>query len=210
MADIEKLSAELRTQFGKGAARRIRAADKVPAVLYGHGTEPRHLTLPGHDTMLLIRKANAIVDLAIEGGDKELVLVKDVQRDPVRRVIEHVDLVIVRRNERVEVEVPVHLLGEPEPGMIAMQDTTQLLVSAPAISIPEALELDVEGLAEGTVLHATDVPMPEGVELVDAETEIIVVSITPPRISGGLDADQPEAEAEAVAVEAEAAGEDEE
>lgn len=189
MADIEKLSAELREQFGKGAARRIRAAGQVPAVLYGHGTEPRHLTLPGHDTMLLIRKANALVDLTIAGGGSELVLVKDVQRDPVRRIIEHVDLVLVRRDERVEVEVPVHLAGESAAGTTPMQDATHLLVSAPAISIPEEITVDVTGLAEGTVVHATDVKLPEGVELVDHETEIIIVSITVPRgAAGGGDA----------------------
>ena len=122
MSDNQKLVVTERTEFGKGAARKIRAKDMIPAVLYGHGTEPRHLTLPGHETMLLVRQSNAIVELEVEGGENAIALVKDVQRDPVRQVIEHVDLVIVKRGERVEVEVPVQLEGEPFPGMQAMQD----------------------------------------------------------------------------------------
>ena len=111
MADNTKLAAEIRTKFGKGAARKIRANDKIPAVVYGHGTEPKHITLPGHETMLIVRTANAIIDLDIE-GTAQLALVKDVQRDPVRQVIEHIDLVVVRRGEKVSVDVPVVIEGE--------------------------------------------------------------------------------------------------
>lgn len=184
MADTENhLAVEPRTQFGKGAARKIRAARKIPAVLYGHGTDPRHLTLPGHETMLLIRKANAVLELNIAGdAETQLALVKDVQRDPVRRIIEHIDLIIVRRGERVEVEVPLHLIGEPEAGTVAFQDATSLLVSAEATHIPESIEVSVEGLEEGAVIHATDVTLPQGTRLVDEETEIIVASVQVPRV----------------------------
>ena len=111
------LTAELRTQFGKGAARKIRAVGKIPAVIYGHGTDPQHVTLPGHELMLIIRKANQIITLDIE-GTPQLALVKDVQKDPVRQIIEHVDLIVIRKGERVEVEVPIHVEGESYPGTI--------------------------------------------------------------------------------------------
>ncbi|MCT2042767.1 50S ribosomal protein L25/general stress protein Ctc [Pseudoclavibacter alba] len=196
MSDNQKLVVTERTEFGKGAARKIRAKDMIPAVLYGHGTEPRHLTLPGHETMLLVRQSNAIVELEVEGGENAIALVKDVQRDPVRQVIEHVDLVIVKRGERVEVEVPVQLEGEPFPGMQAMQDTTAVLVSAEAMHIPDAITVSVEGLEEGTVIHATDVKLPQGVKLVDEETEIILVTIQAPQKQDLGDESVQEAQAE--------------
>ncbi|GGA61322.1 50S ribosomal protein L25 [Pseudoclavibacter endophyticus] len=185
------LAVEVRTEFGKGAARRVRRADKIPGVLYGHGGEPRHLTLPGHETMLLIRQSNAVVELAFE-GESHLALVKDVQRDPIRRLIEHVDFIAVRQGEQVEVDVPVHVTGEPFPGTVALQETTSVLVSAEATHIPESLDVSVEGLEEGAVIHATDLTLPSGVKLIDDESNIIIVSITVPR--GEVDDD---AEAEA-------------
>lgn len=205
MTDTQQLQAEERTEFGKGAARRLRAAHKIPAVLYGHGSEPRHLTLPGHETMLLIRQANAVVELVIGGTADELALVKDVQRDAVTRVIEHLDLVIVKRGERVEVEVPVLIEGEPAAGMQAIQDATSLLVSAEATNIPESFTVSVEGLEEGAVIHSTEVPLPQGVELVDAETELIVVAIHAPIAQDLGDESEQEAQAEE---SAEAAAED--
>ncbi|WP_424465113.1 50S ribosomal protein L25/general stress protein Ctc [Pseudoclavibacter helvolus] len=199
MAETNKLSVELRDQFGKGAARKIRAAGKIPAVLYGHGTDPRHLTLPGHDTMLLIRKANALIELDIE-GEKQLALVRDVQRDPVRQIIEHLDLAVIRKGERVEVDVPLHLVGDPFPGTIAVQDATTILVSADATSIPSFIEVSVEGLEDGTLIHRDDLKLPEGTELVelaeDAE-EVALVSIQTPRGEDeDEDADSEEASAE--------------
>ena len=176
----EKLTATVRTQFGKGAARKIRANDLIPAVLYGHGSDPQHLTLPGHETMLLLRKSNALLTLDIEGTE-QLALVKDVQRDPVLQIIEHVDMLIVKRGERVEVEVPVHVIGEPFPGTIVVQDAMSILVSAEATNIPESLEVNVEGLEEGASIAATEVALPEGTKLVDEETEIIILSIQVPR-----------------------------
>lgn len=199
MAETNKLSVELRDKFGKGAARKIRAAGKIPAVLYGHGTEPRHLTLPGHETMLLIRKANALIELDIE-GDAQLALVRDVQRDPVRQIIEHLDLAVIRKGERVEVDVPLHLVGDPFPGTIAVQDATTILVSADATAIPSFIEVSVEGLEDGTLIHRNDLKLPEGTELVDlAEDaeEVALVSIQTPRGEDeDDDADTEEAAAE--------------
>lgn len=183
----DKLSATVRTQFGKGAARKIRANDQIPAVLYGHGTDPQHLTLPGHETMLLLRKSNALLTLDIEGTE-ELALVKDVQRDPVRQIIEHVDLLLVKRGERVDVEVPVHVIGEPAPGNIVVQDTMTIFVSAEATHIPESIEVSVEGLETGSSVAATDVELPKGTKLVDEETEIIILSVQEPRVE--LEADE--------------------
>lgn len=189
MADTENvLQVENRTVFGKGAARKIRATNKVPAVLYGHGTDPLHLTLPGHATMLLIRQSNALVNLEVAGGSSHLALVKDVQRDPVTRIIEHIDFVVIRKGERVEVEIPVHLEGESFSGTVAFQDATHLYVSAPATSIPDEVIVSIEGLEEGAVIHATDVKLPSGVSLVDDETELIVVSVQVPRVDTSSDA----------------------
>src|SRR6478735_2776500 len=152
--------AEVRDSFGKGAARKIRAAHKIPAVLYGHGTEPKHLTLPGHEVSLLIRKANALLDLQIE-GKSQLALVKDVQKDPVRQIIEHLDLIVVKRGEKVQVEVPVHLEGEPFAGTIADLDAKTLLLEVEATHIPERIIVDIEGLEEGTQILAGAVELPK-------------------------------------------------
>lgn len=197
MATIEnKLSVQNRTSFGKGAARKIRANNQIPAVLYGHGTDPQHIILPGHETMLLLRRANALIELDIE-GTKELSLVKDVQRDPVRQIIEHVDLLLVRKGEQVEVEVPIHVVGEPYPGTIVVQDTTTIAVLADATAIPEYIELSVEGLVAGDSLAIQDITLPAGSTLPDAEVDIVLLSIMEP---------QAEATAEdAAAAEAEAA-----
>src|SRR5690606_27881175 len=121
MTDGNKLAAEIRDQFGKGAARKLRAAGKVPAVIYGHGTEPQHVTLPAHALGLILRKANAVLELDIEGTD-EVALVKDVQKDPVRQSIEHVDLIVSKKGEKVQVDVPVHVVGEAAPGTVLEQE----------------------------------------------------------------------------------------
>ena len=176
-----KLDVDVRTAFGKGAARKIRANDRIPAVLYGHGTDPQHLTLPGHKTMLLLRKANALLELNIAGGEAQLVLVKDVQKDPVRQIIEHIDLIVVKKGEKVEVEVPVHVTGVPFSGYIVLQDANTILVSAEATHIPENIEVSVDGLQETTLL-ATDLELPKGTKLVDEETEIVVLTVSEPTV----------------------------
>ncbi|MBU1250423.1 MULTISPECIES: 50S ribosomal protein L25/general stress protein Ctc [Microcella] len=179
MADQNKLIAEDRTAFGKGAARKLRATHKIPAVVYGHGTEPRHIALPGHETALLLRKSNVIVTLDIE-GEKLLALVKDVQKDPVRQLIEHIDMIVVRKGEKVTVDVYVHLEGESAPGTIAMVDHNTLTVEAEATHIPESFTVSIEGLEEGAQIHASDVELPSGTTLI-TDPEALVVNITVPR-----------------------------
>jgi large subunit ribosomal protein L25 len=177
MADENSVVAELRTEFGKGAARRLRAAHKIPAVLYGHGTDPQHLTLPGHEVMLIIRKANAVLDLKIS-GQSQLALVKDVQKDPVHQVIEHLDLIIVRAGEKVTVDVPVHVEGESAPGTIVALDQTTLSVEVEATHIPDRFVVDVEGLEEGTHVTAAEVKLPSGATLLtDPETLVVAINV---------------------------------
>ena len=136
MADQNKLNADVRSSFGKGAARKIRATDKIPAVIYGHGTEPQHVTLPGSRDRAAAPQVERALTLDIE-GDKQLVLVKDVQKDPVRQLIEHIDLIVVRKGEKVTVDVPVHVEGESAPGTIHVVDHNTLTVEAEATHIPE-------------------------------------------------------------------------
>ncbi|GGK97693.1 50S ribosomal protein L25 [Curtobacterium luteum] len=198
MADNTKLAAEIRTKFGKGAARKIRANDKIPAVVYGHGTEPQHITLPGHETMLIVRQANAIIDLDIE-GTAQLALVKDVQRDPVRQVIEHIDLVVVRRGEKVAVDVPVVVEGESFSGTIHVQDLSSVSLLVEATKIPEHVVVDVEGLEDGKQILASELELPSGAEL-ETDPEALVVQIVTPRATADdIAADEEAAEAGAEA-----------
>ncbi|NQX25528.1 50S ribosomal protein L25 [Curtobacterium sp. MCLR17_039] len=194
MADYTKLAAEVRTKFGKGAARKLRAADKIPAVVYGHGTEPMHISLPGHETMLLVRTANAVVDLDIDGA-AQLALVKDVQRDPVRQIIEHIDLVVLRRGEKVTVDVPVVVEGESFSGTIHVQDLNTISLLVLATDIPEHVSVNVEGLEDGVQIHASQLELPEGAEL-ETDPEALVVAIVTPRGTADDDAaDEASAEA---------------
>ncbi|OKL53570.1 50S ribosomal protein L25/general stress protein Ctc [Bowdeniella nasicola] len=174
----EKLDAKLRTEFGKGAARRIRREDEIPAVLYAKGDDPIHLTLPGHDTFLVIKdNVNALITVSYD-GKKSLALVKDVQRDPVRRIIEHVDLVMVTRDQKVQVDVPVTLVGESAPGTSTFLEMGTLTVTAPVIDIPEVIEISVEGLEDGTVVRFEDITLPEDVEAdYEADAPLVVVAI---------------------------------
>lgn len=172
-----KLTAQDRTDFGKGASRQARRDGLVPAVVYGHGSEPRHVLLPGHATALALRgNENALIELDL-AGEKLLVLTKAVQRHPIRTGVQHVDFQLVNRNERVEVEVPVTVVGDAEPGTIHMIEAANLLVSAPAVSIPEAIEVDVTGVAGGTIITVADLKLPAGVEaLGDAEAGVVNVA----------------------------------
>ena len=166
-----------RTRLGKGASRQARRDGLVPAVVYGHGSEPRHVVLDEHATRLALRSnENALIELDIE-GETLLVLTKEVQRHPIRPGVQHVDFLLVNRNERVEVEIPVTVVGEPEPGTIHMIEAATVMVSAPAVSVPEAIEVDVTGVAAGTVLTLADIALPKGVEAVaDAETAVVNVA----------------------------------
>ena len=178
MSEDNKVVAELRENFGKGFARRLRADGKIPAVIYGHGTEPVHVALPGHQVGLIIRRANALLDLQI--GDKEqLTLVKDVQRDPVLQIIEHIDLIVVKKGERVQVEVPVHVTGESAPGTISNLETVSLLLEVEATHIPQNVVVDIEGRGEGAHIFAADVVLPKGATLVD-EADVLIVGISVP------------------------------
>ena len=169
----EQISAETRTAFGKGAARKLRAAGRIPAVVYGHGTDPVHISLPAHETALIIRRANAVLDLALPTGS-QLALVKDVQKDPVRQIIEHLDLILVRTGELVEVEVPVVLEGEAAPGTVANLDSQTLLLKVSATAIPQNLVVSIEGAEDGTQITAADVQLPEGAELAGDPALLIV------------------------------------
>jgi large subunit ribosomal protein L25 len=186
------LTAELRTQFGKGAARKIRAVGKIPAVIYGHGTDPQHVTLPGHELMLIIRKANQIITLDI-AGTPQLALVKDVQKDPVRQIIEHVDLIVVRQGERVEVEVPIHVEGESYPGTIHNLENTSITVDVEATHIPESFVVSIEGFEEGTQITAGQVDLPAGAKLV-TDPESLVLAVSVPQLDLTTDAEDAQAE----------------
>jgi len=190
-----KLTAELRTEFGKGAARRIRRADKVPAVLYGHGTDPVHITLPGHATLLALRTANALLSIELDGSP-QLALPKQVQRDPIRHTIEHVDLLIVRRGEKVTVDVPVHLEGEAGDDTLVVVDHTSVPLEAEATHLPEQVVVSIEGLAAGTQILARDLQLPAG-STVTLDPETLIVNITAAPSTEQVEAELAEAEAEA-------------
>lgn len=199
MAEDHKVVAEVREQFGKGFARRLRAAGKIPAVIYGHGTEPVHVALPGHQVNLLIRRANALLELVID-GKSQLTLVKDVQRDPVRQITEHIDLLVVKKGEKIEVEVPVVVIGEPFPGTIANLDTNTVLLKVPATHIPESVEVNVEGLEEGARITAADLTLPNDAELA-ADPELLLIAVAVPHLEVESE-DEAAAEGEEAAEEA--------
>jgi large subunit ribosomal protein L25 len=170
------LVTEVRQSFGKGAARKIRAVGKIPAVIYGHGTEPQHVTLPGHEMSLILRKSNQILELDID-GKTQLALVKDVQKDPVRQIIEHIDLIVVRKGEKVTIDVSVHLEGEAAPGTTVNQDANTVSLEAEATNIPESLTLSIEGAEDGTQIFAKDLELPTGSSLI-TEPDTLIVSIS--------------------------------
>jgi large subunit ribosomal protein L25 len=179
MADAKnsnnKISADARNSFGKGAARKLRVLGKIPAVIYGHGTEPVHVALPAHEIGLLLRRANAVLELDVE-GTTHLTLVKDVQKDPVRQIIEHLDLIVIRKGEKVQVEVAVHVVGESAPGTIADLDAKTLLLEVEATNIPQSVTIDIEGLEDGSLVHASEVKLPSGAELI-SDPEMVVVGV---------------------------------
>jgi large subunit ribosomal protein L25 len=189
-----RIATEPRTEFGKGAARRVRRANKVPAVLYGHGAEPRHISLPGHELMLALKTPNVLLTLDMDGSD-ELALPKDVQRDPIRGFLEHVDLVVVRRGEKVTVEIPVHLVGEAVPDTLVNLEQTTLSVETEATHIPTGVDVSIEGLKVGDQIHAGDVKLPEGTTLVTDEANL-VVNVVAATTAEELEAELAEAEAD--------------
>ncbi|MFS0705425.1 50S ribosomal protein L25/general stress protein Ctc [Cellulomonas sp. 179-A 9B4 NHS] len=204
MSDV-KLAATTRTEFGKGAARRLRRAHQVPAVLYGHGTQPQHVALPGHETMLALKHTNALFEIELE-GETVLTIVKDVQRDVVRQVIEHVDLLIVRRGEMVSVDVPVVVTGESAPGTIHVVETQTLSLEADATKLPSSVDVSIEGLAAGTSVTAGDVVLPDGSTLMSDADQVVVV-ISEPQASAADVADE-QAVADLAAQQSAASGAD--
>ncbi|MFE0538445.1 50S ribosomal protein L25/general stress protein Ctc [Streptomyces nigra] len=172
-----KIAAETRTEFGKGAARRIRRDNKVPGVLYGHGSDPLHLTLPGHELLLALRTPNVLIALDIDGKTNELAIPKAVQRDPLKGFLEHVDLQLVKRGETVTVEIPVHAEGELAPGGNLLEHVLNALpVEAEATHIPESVTVSVEGLAAGASILAKDIELPKGTKLaVEGDTVVLQV-----------------------------------
>ena len=204
----EKIAAEARTEFGKGAARRIRREDKVPAVIYGHGNDPTHITLPGHEIMLALKHggANALLDIDVD-GESHLALTKQVQVDPIKRFIEHVDFVAVRRGEKVTVDIPVHVVGEAVAETLVVLENSVVSVEAEATHIPEFVEVDVEGAEVGTQVHASDLKLPKSTELL-TDSDILVVNVTQQQSQASLDAELEELEAEA-GIEHEESGDEE-
>jgi large subunit ribosomal protein L25 len=197
MSDAEKIQAESRTEFGKGAARRIRRENKVPAVVYGHGNDPIHITLPGHATMMALKHggANSVLELDIE-GTSQLALTREVQVDPIRRTLEHIDFVAVRRGEKVTVDVPVNLIGEAVRETLVVTENATVQLEAEATHIPEQIDIDIEGATAGTQILASDLKLPSGSTLlIDPET--LIVNVTEQISAEALEAELEEAEAEA-------------
>lgn len=191
------LIAEERTEFGKGAARRVRRNHQVPAVLYGHGATPRHLSLPGHDLMLALKHggANALLTLKMSDGE-QLALPKAVTRDPIKGFLEHVDLVLVRRGEKVTVEVPLQLVGEHKRDVLITQQLTTLTIEAEATHIPTGFEFDISGLEAGTNITAGHISLPTGSTLI-GDTDAIAISALAAQTAAQADAELAEASAEA-------------
>jgi len=190
-----KLSAEQRTEFGKGAARRIRRDNKVPAVLYGHGTDPIHVTLPGHDTMLALKTPNALLSIDL-GSDNHLALPKQVQRDPLKGFIEHVDLLIVKRGEKVAVDVPITVTGEAAADALVVTENATVAVEAEATHLPTEIEVSVEGLEVGAQIVASDLELPQGTALA-VEGDLLIVNVTHAPTASEVEAELDEAAAEA-------------
>ncbi|WP_327588728.1 50S ribosomal protein L25/general stress protein Ctc [Nonomuraea sp. NBC_00507] len=174
-----RIAAESRTVFGKGAARKIRRANKVPAVLYGHGIDPKHLSLPGHEVLLALRTPNVLIRLEGDGVD-ELALPKGVQRDPIKGFVEHVDLLLVKRGEKVTVEIPVTTVGDVHSDGLLDQQLVQVAVEAEATHIPTGVEVNVEGLTVGTAITAAQLQLPQGATLVAGPETVILQVIAKP------------------------------
>ncbi|MFE0358612.1 50S ribosomal protein L25/general stress protein Ctc [Streptomyces nigra] len=195
-----KIAAETRTEFGKGAARRIRRDNKVPGVLYGHGSDPLHLTLPGHELLLALRTPNVLIALDIDGKTNELAIPKAVQRDPLKGFLEHVDLQLVKRGETVTVEIPVHAEGELAPGGNLLEHVLNALpVEAEATHIPESVTVSVEGLAAGASILAKDIELPKGTKLAVEDDTVVLQVLAAQAEEAAEGAEGAEAEGEDVA-----------
>lgn len=172
MSDLN-LIGEARNEFGKGAARRIRRAAQIPAVIYGHGVAPLHIVLPERSTMRAIRASNALLTVTVDGIE-HLALVKDIQRDPVLQIVEHIDLLTVQKGEKVIVDVPVHLVGEPSPSVVVNQEEMTISLSADATNVPVRIDVDIAGRSVGQHIYASDLVLPENSELANDAIMLIV------------------------------------
>lgn len=178
MSDI-KLEGVARSEFGKGAARRLRRSNMIPAVIYGHGTDPVHIALPAHVTTLALRQANVLLDITIDGGKSILALPKQVQKDPIKNTVEHVDLLIVKRGEMVTVDIPVVLVGAAANGTQVNHNLTSLSIEADATKLPTEVEVSIEGLEVGAQILAGEVVLPEGSKLAGDAEELVVGVVAP-------------------------------
>lgn len=197
MSEQTKIKAEARTEFGKGAARRIRRDNKVPAVLYGHGNDPVHVTLPGHDTMMALKHGgtNALLSLDID-GKSFLALTKQVQSDPIKGFLEHIDFVEVRKGEKVTVDITIHVIGEAKSDALVVTELNTVSVEAEATNIPEYIEVSVEDAEAGFQVFAKDLELPTGSTLLTDE-EYLVVNVVHAPTAEEVEAELEEAEAEA-------------
>jgi large subunit ribosomal protein L25 len=193
----EKITAEIRTQFGKGAARRIRRADKVPAVIYGHGNDPQHISLPGHDTMMALKRggSNALLYIDVE-GTTVLALTKQIQADPIKGFLEHLDFVEVKKGEKVTVEIPIHVVGESKSDAMTVTELNTVSVEAEATNIPEYIEISVEDAEVGFHVLAKDLVLPTGSILLTDDEALVVNVVHAPTVEE-VEAELEEAEAEA-------------
>lgn len=199
-----RISAEPRTDFGKGGARRTRRAGKVPAVVYGHGEKPLHISLPSLELAAAIRKggANQLIAIEVTDGTRELVIPKDIQRDPLRDDIVHADLIIVRRGETITTDIPINFVGEVEKGGLVVHELTALTVEAEATHIPESIEVDLEGLAIGSQRFVREITVPEGIVIV-TDADQAVAAVSEPRAEAAAEPEGEEAAAEGEAPAAE-------
>jgi large subunit ribosomal protein L25 len=188
------IKAEPRTEFGKGPSRRIRNDGKVPAVLYGHHSDPKHLTLPGHEVLMALRTPNVLIRLEGLPGGAQLALPKAIQRDPIKGWVEHVDLLTVRAGEKVKVDVPVNVVGEIGPDGLLDQQLVQIAVEAEATNIPQGIEVNVEGMEVGAAVHGRDLVLPAGVSL-DDEPDVLVLHVLAAPTAAEIEAEIGEAPA---------------
>jgi len=189
-----KIAADKRTEFGKGAARRLRRDHKVPAVLYGHGTDPVHISLPGHELMLALRQSNVLLTIDVD-GKSQLALPKQVQRDPIKGFLEHVDLILVRRGEKVTVDVDVRHVGEPGPDTLLVVEANTVSLEAEATNIPDYIEVSVEGMVAGDQIHAGNLELPDGATLA-VEPDTLVINVTNAPTVEEVESELADAEAE--------------
>ncbi|MGW2340304.1 50S ribosomal protein L25/general stress protein Ctc [Streptomyces sp. NPDC001661] len=193
-----KLSVETRTEFGKGASRRLRMVEKVPGVVYGHGNEPQHIVLDSHALMLALRTPNVLINLDIDGKSNELVIPKSVQRDAITSFLVHVDLLQVKRGEKVTVELPIHTEGELAPGGNLLEHVLNTLsVETEATHIPESVTVSVEGLEAGASIHAKDIALPKGTTLATDEDAVVLQVLAAQAEEAPAEAEGDEAAAEA-------------